>query len=118
MRSFLNSLRQSNNPLPDSREENPSRAIKAAPKPADPTIHRRFRAIHRFSIAEIHSMVRLQTFLINLTHTLGTILTVSAALGLPLMTSTADAAAIIATNGLTVGGTTTTLNLKSSQTLT
>jgi hypothetical protein len=35
-----------------------------------------------------------------------------------LMTSTADAAAIIATNGLTVGGTTTTLNLKSSQTLT
>ena len=45
------------------------------------------------------------------TDSLRSILTVSVALGLPLMTSTADAAAIIATNGRTVGGTTTILNL-------
>ena len=45
------------------------------------------------------------------THSLRSILTVSVALGLPMMTSTADAAAIIATNGRTVGGTTTILNL-------
>jgi hypothetical protein len=45
------------------------------------------------------------------TDSLRLILTVSVALVLPLMTSTADAAAIIATNGRTVGGTTTILNL-------
>jgi hypothetical protein len=45
------------------------------------------------------------------THSLRSFLTVSVALVLPLMTSTADAAAIIATNGRTVGGTTTILNL-------
>jgi hypothetical protein len=54
MRSFLNSLKPINELPHDSREENPARALKTAPKPADRAIRRRFRAIRRFSIAAIY----------------------------------------------------------------
>ena len=57
MRSFLDSLRQLNESPPDSREENPARALKTAPNPADHAIRRRFRAIRRFSIASIFKWI-------------------------------------------------------------
>jgi hypothetical protein len=61
MRLFLNSLMQSKDPLPYSREENPARGIQTAKKPVDPMIHRRLRALHRFSIAEMLTVKILES---------------------------------------------------------
>jgi len=60
MRSFLSSVRQLNESPHDSREENPARAVKTAPKPADPLQKNAPAANQAIRIAILRKMNRLE----------------------------------------------------------